>query len=66
MMPVEPVSYKRSEWMIAKLAGNDALATKKLAEHRAQIEKGKSLYGFYFAEERLTDLVEEHLKSNSN
>lgn len=29
MMPVEPVSYKRSEWMIAKFAGNDALATKK-------------------------------------
>lgn len=28
MMPVEPVSYKPSEWMIAKLAGNDAFAKK--------------------------------------
>lgn len=62
MMPVEPVSYKRSEWMIAKLARNDALAAKKLAEHRTLIEKGKPLYGFYFAEERITDLVEECLK----
>lgn len=58
MMPIEPISFKRSEWMMAKLAGNEALATKKLAEHRAQIEQGKKQYGFYVAEEKLTDLIE--------
>lgn len=48
--------------MIAKLAGNDAFAKKKLAEHPTLIEQGKPLYGFYFSEERMTDLVEERLK----
>ncbi|WP_339216531.1 site-2 protease family protein [Solibacillus sp. FSL W8-0372] len=62
MAPIEPISYKRSEWMIAKLSGNEALASKKLAEHRKQIEQGKSQFGFFYAEERLTDLVEEKLK----
>ncbi|WP_336046602.1 site-2 protease family protein [Solibacillus ferritrahens] len=62
MAPIEPISYKRSEWMIAKLSGNEALASTKLAEHRKQIEQGKSQFGFFYAEERLTDLVEEKLK----
>lgn len=65
MMPMEPVSYKRSEWMIAELSGNEALATKKLNDHRKEIEKGKSQFGFFYAEERLTDIVEEKLKVKS-
>lgn len=61
MMSVEPISYKRSEWMIAKLEGNETLAKKKLTEHRGDIKQGKKQFGFYVAEEKLTDLIEQNL-----
>ena len=61
MLPVEPISYMRSEWMIAKLSGNEAQAAKKLTELRKKIEQGKKQFGFYYAEEMMTDLVEEKI-----
>lgn len=64
MLPIEPVSYKRSEWIIAKLEKNEALAEKKLAEHRAQIQQGKKRYGFYVAEQQLTNLIEQKFKQS--
>ena len=61
MLPIEPVSFKRSEWIIAKLEKNEALAEKKLAEHRAKIQQGMKQYGFYVAEQQLTNLIEQKL-----
>lgn len=61
LLPVEPISYTRSEWMIAKLSGNEAQAVKKLKVLRQKIEQGKRQFGFYYAEEMITDIVEEKL-----
>ena len=61
MLKFEPISYTRSEWLIAKLSNDEAQATKKLTELRKKIEQGKKQFGIYYAEERVTDLLEEKL-----
>lgn len=61
MLKFEPISYTRSEWIIAKLSGNETLAKKKLTDLKAKVEQGKKQYGFFYAEELLTNLVEEKL-----
>ena len=61
MIPLEPISYTRSEWIIAKLSGNETIENKKLADLKAKVEQGKKQFGFFYAEEMLTDLVEAKL-----
>ncbi|AIF45057.1 hypothetical protein [Virgibacillus sp. SK37] len=41
--PMEPVSYKRSKAILARLQGDDQLVTKKLSEVRQEIEKADLL-----------------------
>ena len=65
---VEPISYKRSEAMLAALQGNEKLAEKRLQEAMKQCEQGIQQYGFLEAEKQLTafvyNLVQTHaLKS---
>ncbi len=61
MLKIEPISYTRSEWIIAKLSGNETLANKKLTDLKVKVEQGKKHYGFFYAEEMMTNLVEEKL-----
>ena len=61
MLPSEPISYTRSEWIIAKLSGNETLAKKKLTDLKVKVEQGKKQFGFFYAEEMMTNLVEEKL-----
>ncbi len=62
MLKIEPISYTRSEWIIAKLSGNETVANKKLTDLKIKVEQGKKHYGFFYAEEMMTNLVEEKLK----
>lgn len=61
LLAMEPISYKRSEWLIAHLAGEEQLAQRKLAEHLKQLEQGKKQFGFYYAEAHVTELLIEKL-----
>lgn len=54
---VEPISYKRSEALLATLQGNERLAEKRLQEALEQCEQGVQQYGFLEAEKQLTAFV---------
>lgn len=54
---VEPISYKRSEALLASLQGNEKLAEKRLQEALEQCEQGVQQYGFLEAEKQLTAFV---------
>ena len=62
LSPIESVSYKRSEWMIAHLSGDHKTAETKRKEVYAEIEKGKKQFGFFYAEELLTHTILEAAK----
>ena len=62
LLPYEPISYTRSEWIIAKLSGNETLAKKELIDLKAKVEQGKKQFVFFYAEELMTNLVEEKLE----
>lgn len=62
MHPIEPISYKRSEAIVAKLKGNEQQAILKLTEVMKEIEKGKKLFGFFYAEELLTNFLIKEIK----
>ena len=53
----EPISYKRSEALLASLQGNEKLAEKRLQEAIEQCEQGIQQYGFLEAEKQLTAFV---------
>lgn len=55
--PIEPLSYKRSEAILAKVKGNEQLGARKLSEVLNEINKGKKQFGFYYAEEQLTHVL---------
>lgn len=59
--PIEPVSYKRSLAILAKVKGDEQQAGQKLAELKKEIHKGKKLFGFFYAEEQLTKVLESKL-----
>jgi len=61
LSPIEPISYKRSQVILEKLNGDDQQAIHKLSELLQEIEKGKKLFGFFYAEERLTQVVKTKL-----
>lgn len=61
LSPMEPVSYKRSEAILAKLKGDDQQAALKLAEVTKEIDKGKKHFGFFYAEEQLTTILIKEL-----
>ncbi|SOC13397.1 peptidase M50-like protein [Ureibacillus xyleni] len=61
LKPIEPLSYKRSQAVLAKLEGNDEEAMQKISEVINEIEKGKNLFGFFYAEELLTKLLKTKL-----
>lgn len=65
MNPIEPVSYKRSEAILATLKGDYQQATLKLSEVRKEIDKGKKHFGFFHAEEQLTNVLKNGI-SNSH
>ncbi|WP_054860451.1 hypothetical protein [Gracilibacillus sp. JCM 18860] len=55
MNSFEPISYKRSEAIRAKLNGGDNEQVRiQLSEVMKEIEKGKGQFGFYYAEEQLS------------
>ena len=53
----EPISYKRSEALLASLQENEKLAEKRLQEALALCEQGIQQYGFLEAEKQLTAFV---------
>ncbi len=57
LSPLEPVSYKRSEAILAKLKGDEQQAHQKIAEVLKETKKRKKIYGFFYAEEQLTELL---------
>ncbi|MFD3450361.1 hypothetical protein ACFDTO_37930 [Microbacteriaceae bacterium 4G12] len=57
----EPISYKRSEALVAYANGDMKEAKCKLHEVLAQCEKEKALYGFFYAEQQLTTFLYEML-----
>ncbi|WP_175638432.1 site-2 protease family protein [Metabacillus schmidteae] len=59
--PIEPISYKRSQAILAKVKGDEQQAIQKLSEIKKEIHKGKKLFGFFYAEEQLTKLLESKL-----
>ena len=61
LSPIDPFSYKRSQAILAKLEGNDKLVLQKIGEVEKEIKKGKHLFGFYAAEEQLTQLLKSKL-----
>lgn len=62
MNPIEPISYKRSEAILAKLKGNEQQAILKLTEVLKEIDKGKKFFGFFYAEELLTNFLINEIK----
>lgn len=54
MNSFEPISYKRSEAIRAKLNGDNEQVRIQLSEVMKEIEKGKGQFGFYYAEEQLS------------
>ncbi len=62
MNPIEPISYKRSEAILAKLKGNEQQAILKLTEVLKEIDKGKKFFGFFYAEELLTNYLINEIK----
>ncbi|MBD8027486.1 site-2 protease family protein [Ureibacillus sp. Re31] len=59
MNPMEPISFKRSEAILAILKGNQQEAVRKLSEVMKEIQKGKRLFGFFYAEEQLTNYLKK-------
>lgn len=62
MSPMEPISYKRSEAILAKLKGDNEQAILKLSEVMEEIQKGKKIFGFFYAEEQLTNFLVNKIK----
>ncbi|MFP7199495.1 site-2 protease family protein [Lysinibacillus halotolerans] len=54
---MEPISYKRSEAILATLKGDQQEEVRKLSEVMKEIQKGKKLFGFFYAEEQLTNFL---------
>ncbi|KGR74280.1 hypothetical protein [Ureibacillus sinduriensis] len=61
LLPIDPISFKRSEAILAKLKGDTEGASRKLSEVLKEIEKNKELFGFYEAEECLTSILKDAL-----
>ncbi|KGX92086.1 hypothetical protein N781_03120 [Pontibacillus halophilus JSM 076056 = DSM 19796] len=61
LTPIEPISYKRSQAILAKLDGDDARAERLFTQITRDIHKGKRQFGFYFAEELLTEFVKKQI-----
>lgn len=59
--PIEPISYKRSQAILAKVTGDEQQMIQKLSEIKKQIHNGKKLFGFFYAEEQLTQILESKL-----
>lgn len=59
--PIEPISFKRSQAILAKVKGDEQQTIQKLSEIKKEIHKGKKLFGFFYAEEQLTQIVESKL-----
>jgi hypothetical protein len=59
--PIEPISYKRSQAIMAKLKGDDQQAIHKSSELIQEIDKGKKLFGFFYAEEQITQVLKTKL-----
>lgn len=55
----EPISYKRSEALLASLQGDIVLAEKRLQEAVEQCEQGIKQYGFLEGEKQLTLLLQK-------
>ncbi|UII57585.1 hypothetical protein LS684_09225 [Cytobacillus spongiae] len=55
--PFEPISYKRSQAIQAKLAGNHEQADTLFQALLEEIEKGKPFFGFLYVEEQVTHAV---------
>ncbi|WP_421663994.1 site-2 protease family protein [Lysinibacillus telephonicus] len=62
MNPMEPISFKRSEAILAKLKGDNEKATLKLSEVMKEIHKSKKLFGFFYAEEKLTNFLIKEIR----
>lgn len=62
MKPLEKVSYLRSEAIIAALKGEHEVSKAKLFEAQQFIKAEREKYGFYEAEQKLFDTVEDALK----
>ncbi|WP_431028846.1 site-2 protease family protein [Lysinibacillus sp. LZ02] len=56
---VEPISYKRSEALLASLQGDKELAEKRLQEVMEQCEQQMTQYGFFEAEKQLTAFLQQ-------
>ena len=61
LLPIEPFSYKRSEAILAKIRGDQEQAILKLSEVSKEIVKGKKQFGFFYAEEQLTNFLKNEL-----
>lgn len=59
--PMEPISYKRSQAILAKLKGDDQQVKRKLSEVTKEIDKGKKIFGFFYAEEQITQVLKTRL-----
>ena len=59
----EPISYKRSEALLASLQGNEKLAEKRIQEAMEQCEQGMKQYGFFEAEKQLTMLLQKAMQA---
>lgn len=59
---MEPISYKRSEAMLAHLEGNREHAIRLLEEVLEKCTKGIEQYGFFEAERKLTLIVMEKIQ----
>lgn len=60
---VEPISYKRSEALLASLQGDEKLAEKRLQEAIKKCEQGIQQYGFLEAEKQLTLLLQKAIQA---
>ena len=61
----EPISYMRSEALLAALQGNERLAEKRLQEALEQCTQGMKQYGFLEAEKQLTLLLQKAIQEPS-
>jgi len=61
MSNFEPISYKRSEAMVAYLEGDKKRAYQLLEEVIEKCTKGSKQYGFFEAERELTQVVKQQL-----
>lgn len=58
--PMEPISYKRSQAILARLKGDDQQVIQKLSELAKEINKGKKTFGFFYAEEQITQVLKQN------